>query len=434
MAYPFLYIFSCFFCTTKSSGALGELMSDTVTSVLEQVASSKSEIHVIVFSRHSDGCTHDDDRLYLTCKCPKWLEWFDGSQHRISAKTRDRDEARAKAREMMNSFARIAKGETAPAKDKKSYSMLDAIDLYVENQKGKIADGPRRKGKMTWLRWEYKIRRELERFGVYCTAKGKMGVADFTKADALVYANGLKGENITKKQHLNRLRAFFHFCEESLECIEKNPFKQKALELSTDDPQKPKSLSEEQCETWYAAAIKYNHATYYLLKLMRWTGLSLRDALLRKRSDLKKMANGYYKIETARAKTGKPVYCVLRPEIAEEVLKAPATGTPYLFLSEAPPTDNKGLTRLAQTWGQRLRDLGKKANIKNEDGEVMDVGSHWMRHTFVHHCLLHGLPTEDVAALIGDTVQVVAARYSEWIPKRQEKLEERMLAMFGVTK
>jgi hypothetical protein len=50
-----------------------------------------------------------------------------------------------------------------------------------------------------------------------------------------------------------------------------------------------------------------------------------------------------------------------------------------------------------------------------------------MRHTFVYWCLNHGIATEDVAAMIGDSVEIVAKHYSEWIHGRQERLTQRMM-------
>jgi integrase len=50
-----------------------------------------------------------------------------------------------------------------------------------------------------------------------------------------------------------------------------------------------------------------------------------------------------------------------------------------------------------------------------------------MRHTFAFWCLNHDITTEDIAMLIGDSVEVVAKYYSVWIHGRQERLTQRMV-------
>jgi integrase len=53
-------------------------------------------------------------------------------------------------------------------------------------------------------------------------------------------------------------------------------------------------------------------------------------------------------------------------------------------------------------------------------------GSHCLRHSFAVWCFMAGQTTEDVAMLLGDSVEVVARHYSQWIHGRQERLTERM--------
>ena len=75
---------------------------------------------------------------------------------------------------------------------------------------------------------------------------------------------------------------------------------------------------------------------------------------------------------------------------------------------------------LAAVWGQQMKRLGQLAGFA-------DFGSHWLRHTFVGRMLRAGMPTEDVAVLIGDTPLMVQQHYSDWIQARQDKLAERMI-------
>ena len=80
---------------------------------LQAIANVKTEINISVYSRHSDGC--ENERAFLNCGCPKWAEYYvAGKQKKVSLKTRDRETAIGKAREMGNSFARAARGEVQP--------------------------------------------------------------------------------------------------------------------------------------------------------------------------------------------------------------------------------------------------------------------------------------------------------------------------------
>jgi site-specific recombinase XerD len=47
---------------------------------------------------------------------------------------------------------------------------------------------------------------------------------------------------------------------------------------------------------------------------------------------------------------------------------------------------------------------------------------HRFRHTFVRILLEHGVPTRDVAELIGDTEEMVLKHYARWVPERQARL------------
>ncbi len=53
---------------------------------------------------------------------------------------------------------------------------------------------------------------------------------------------------------------------------------------------------------------------------------------------------------------------------------------------------------------------------EDENGEAYRFSSHSMRHTFVFWCLNNGLPTEDVAMLIGDSVQIVGNTTAHGLP------------------
>jgi integrase len=120
------------------------------------------------------------------------------------------------------------------------------------------------------------------------------------------------------------------------------------------------------------------------------------------------------------------VYATLRNEIVDEVFALANPDGRYLFV-ESVPQDERGLDLLVKGWGDLFRKLGLLADLRDDHGQLLHFTSHSMRHTFVFWALNAGLPTEDIAALIGDSVEIVARHYSAWIAGRQERLSERML-------
>lgn len=67
-------------------------------------------------------------------------------------------------------------------------------------------------------------------------------------------------------------------------------------------------------------------------QLMRWSGLSIMDALTLRRSELFKR-DGHYRIVTRRTKTGTDVSVVIPLDVAEELLAIPNDNDTYFFWS-----------------------------------------------------------------------------------------------------
>jgi integrase len=157
---------------------------------------------------------------------------------------------------------------------------------------------------------------------------------------------------------------------------------------------------------------------------MRWSGRAIRDAVCIECARFDRKGT-HTTLFLYRTKTSYPVYVTLRNEIVDEVFALANSDGRYLFV-ESVPQDERGLDLLVKGWGDLFRKLGLLANLRDDHGQPLHFTSHSMRHTFVFWALNAGLPTEDIAALIGDSVEIVARHYSAWIG-RQERLSERML-------
>jgi integrase/recombinase XerD len=381
---------------------------------------------VRVYSRHRSNCKWAGDDTRLGCDCPKQLTWFrEGKLTRVAADTCDGEVAEKKARELMNGFEAAAKGEPRPIPAGALTTLLDdAVKLFLKSKEQSDVTE----------KHVAKLKFELEAFSTFVLGKGLVNLGDIRTEHILAYRNELVGAQNTRAKKVFRLIGFFKFCVE-MGWIQRNVAQVSAVKLKYDDSQTPKALTDAQFETLLATVPKVNGKTTgeqrrklgSLLMLMRWTGLAIRDAVTIERARFQQNGNGFWKFQIQRAKTGHAVYATIRDEVMKEVLAGANPEGRHLFIDVVPKAE-KELDNLVQVWGVLFRKLGVLAALKDENDAPYGFTSHSMRHTFVFWALNKGMPTEDVAMLIGDSVQIVAKHYSAWIAGRQERLTERMMA------
>lgn len=378
---------------------------------------------VSVYSRHRSDCKWAGDESRVGCDCPKWLRWFrNGQLYRQTADTCDGEIADRKARQLENSFERAANGELVPEKPKGKL-LEEAIDDFLASKEARGITA----------KHVAKLKYELGEFSRFALSKGLAMVGDIATEHVLAWRNSLEGAQNTRAKKVFRLIGFFEFCVE-MGWIARNVARAQSIVIPYSDDQEPKALTDAQFEQLLASIPKVNGRTTdeqrrklrSLLVLMRWTGLAIRDAVCLERSRFEQNGNGFSKLFLRRAKTGHPVYCTLKGDVLKQVLAGANPKGRYLFV-ESVPEGEKELDNMVQTWGSLMRKLGETAELKDEQNQPVRFHSHMLRHTFVYWCLNHDLPTEDVAALIGDSVQIVARHYSGWISGRQERLNERMM-------
>ena len=395
--------------------------------VIKRQRKARAVPKVRIYSRHRANCKWAGDDTRIGCDCPKQLAYFRaGKLHRVSADTCDGEVAEKKARELMNGFEAAAKGEPTPVPAGKRTTLLDdAIKTFLDTKaKSNVSE-----------RYLSKVKFEMESFARFALARGLVNLGDIRTEDILAWRNGLVGKTNTRAKKVFRIIGFFEFCVSDMGWLQRNPARAKAVIVKYDDSQTPKALTDAQFAQLLAAIPKVNGRTTdddrrklrALVLLMRWTGLAIKDAVCIERSRFEQNGDGFYKFFLRRAKTSHAVYATLRADIVEQIFAGGNADGRYLFV-DAVPTAERELVNLVKSWGDLFTKLGDTAALTDEHGEPYRVTSHSMRHTFVFWCLNNGLPTEDVAALIGDTVHIVAKHYSEWIVGRQERLNERMMA------
>lgn len=170
-----------------------------------------------------------------------------------------------------------------------------------------------------------------------------------------------------------------------------------------------------------SAAFDYHWPRFlesHLAPRLRWSGLSIRDALTLERTKVVAGADGWSKLFLRRAKTGVEVYCNIAPETTRELLVL-RNGHPKYFFWDGEGTREA----LVQKWGLLFRKLSAKAALKDEHDNPLDFHSHMLRDTFAVWCFNSGMATENVAALLGHSnIQITQQHYSPWVRFRAERL------------
>jgi len=139
-----------------------------------------------VYTRHSPGCPHSDNRYHKRCRCRKWIALV-GEDKRISAGTRSWEEAERTARRLSDDPS--AHSET----------VVEAVKLFIEDQR-------QQNHSKNWL---YKHTRELTHLAGYCSSEGIKLVSNITLHDLEDFRKTWPGAAITRSK---RQRQFFRYC------------------------------------------------------------------------------------------------------------------------------------------------------------------------------------------------------------------------------
>lgn len=144
--------------------------------------------------------------------------------------------------------------------------------------------------------------------------------------------------------------------------------------------------------------------------LLRYTGLRIGDATS---LSIEKLTGN--KIFLYTHKTGQPVYCVIPEFVADALGAVPRLSENYFFW-----TGNSTLHTVVGSWQRTLRQLFNLAGVAHGY-------AHRFRDTFAVELLLAGVPTEEVATLLGHSnIKITQEHYSPWVRARQRQLETNL--------
>lgn len=381
---------------------------------------------ITIFVRHSAGCKYHGDEFCKRCDCKKHLRYvLNGKQIRVKTGCRSWAAAEEKKRKLEDELS----GRVPVVPTDESVLLEDAVKLFkTDKENQKVTDGVL--GKYT---------RELDRLQSFAREKGVFTVGRLTRELLIEYQATWKEHypsSNTRQMVQARLKNFLRFCYDSrwldrvprLSVIKAD--EAPTLPLATEEYQElldtiPRSFpdvvlipkSDKVSEHTRAAVVKNRAGRLRaLIQLMRYSGLAIRDAVTLSRDELlQDKAKGFYRVVTARQKTGTDVSVPIPPALAKELL-AVLNGNPKYFFW----TGNGEERTAVSHYQDDLRQLFKDAGIQ-ADGYMV---SHRLRDTFAVDLLEKGVPLEEVSKLLGhESIKTTERHYAKWVKGRQDRLD-----------
>jgi integrase/recombinase XerD len=227
----------------------------------------KRFVMLTIYRRHVKSCEHrSEGRAYRRCKCPVWVDGFLGDRDlRKSLNTRDWQKALEKIREWE------ARGTIKQEKEEVLVPIDAATASFINDAKARELREPTL----------YKYRLLFKRLKEFAAHHGLRYIAELDLQCLRDFRAGWPDHNLAALKKLERLRAFFRYCQDS-SWIANNP----AMKLKNPKVTQPPTLpfSQQQVIDIVAACRHYPDRRNVvrlraLILLLRYSGLRIRDAV-----------------------------------------------------------------------------------------------------------------------------------------------------------
>jgi integrase/recombinase XerD len=223
----------------------------------------------------------------------------------------------------------------------------------------------------------------------------------------------------TATNTINRIRAFFNFCVKR-EWIEKNPGKH--LTIPKVDTIDRKPFDQDELKKIWAAVDEFPNWGIYgsktrdrlraFLLTLRWTGMRIGDVI---QLEDAKIIDDQITIRTT--KTGQRVSIPMHPE-TKAALEKIKNGNRFYFWS-----GEGKLKSAVSAWERTIKRLYKITKFR--------CHAHRFRHNLATELLAKGIPVSEVAAILGNSPKMIEKVYSQWIPRRQDSINQALKEAWG---
>jgi integrase/recombinase XerD len=393
---------------------------------------------VIVYTRHTKQCPHmEKGGDFRRCRCPKWM-YGDipgkGSRARVSAKTRSWEQAERRARSIDDGdeLSKVRNEETR-------VTVAAAVEAYLQSAKDSgVSEDTLAKKTRTFKQLASEApNAKVHTKGRYspsllywCEEHGYKYLEQLTTRELTVWRSTWRMKSLAKFKRQAMVCGFFFFCGRQ-GWIEQNPMLGVGAVKVTESP--TDYFTREEFEAIIDATYLYQGTRHggndqfgerlrALIRLMRWSGLAIRDAVTLQRSRLSTDDSLFL----YRAKTGHPVRVLLPPDVAQALRQVPPGNVPnpaYFFWSGT----GKPKTAVAD-WQRSFRKLFELAAPKlpkdPSTGKPKRCHPHMLRDTFAVEMLLSGADIREVSILLGHkSVKTTEKSYAPWVKALQGKLD-----------
>jgi site-specific recombinase XerD len=369
---------------------------------------------ITIFVRHDEDCKYKGDETSKRCACRKHLRWtHNGQQQRRKAGTRSWAEAELVKRDLEDQLSgKIQAPETAK-------TIPEAVEVFLATKRTEGAVPATIK----------KYNRDTARLIAFCESRRVYALAGLTVELLATFCASWEvtlQSSFTRAKTRERLSSFLRFCYDA-QWIPRVPRLPKitideppTLPLTEDEYQRlldclhvTKPLGKTNKPVDGGMTPKQLVRVRALIQLMRWTGLSIRDAITLPTPSITSEGERY-RVTTSRQKTGTHVSVVIPPDVAREVLAA--AGEKYFIWS-----GEGNAAHMAGKYTERyIRPAFVAAGIPLEGHMV----SHRLRDTFAVRLLENGVPMEEVSRALGHTsIRTTERHYAKWVKSRQDRLD-----------
>ncbi len=363
-----------------------------------------------LYRGHRVSCGRKSER-YRRCRCPIYCEgWLGGEYIRKAIGQTNWENATSVVNEW-TAARQIAHFERAIP------TVKEAIDKHLADAQGRNLKPESLKN----------IRSVIEgRFFAFCKSKGYARLRQLDVDAVREFRNELSahyGSPVSAQKRFEYVRAFVRFCHQS-EWMPTNPaLVVKPLRVEQRDVE---TFDQDEIERMLQSADTFTARGKFgagnrrriraMILLLRYSGLRISDASMIARDRLQDD-----KLSLRTIKTGSLVWCPL-PKHVVAALEASASDNPKFFF-----WNGRGRpTSTVKIWECTFQRVFELANIPDEKAFI-----HNFRHTFATDLLARGVPMEDVALLLGNSVRIVEKHYSHLAKDRRDRLEQRVRALWS---